>query len=105
MFPDNETLVGIAVSTRLSPDASIAMDGWINGRRWSSYAPEQMTLKHDSTEDVIFYWDRAHKFTKEELDALNLYLERYFEDGDPRPYLCDMTRSKAYLYTGEHKED
>lgn len=105
MFPNNERLIGIAVSCRLSPDASIAMEGWLHGLRWSAYNKEQSTLRSDHVDNVIFYWDRMHNFTKEELDALKLYLERFFEPDDPKPYLCDMVRSFAYLYAGSHKEE
>ena len=105
MIPNPEKLVGIAVSAKLSPDASLAMHGWISGRRWSVYDKERTTLLFDSTPKVMFYWDPNHNFTKKELDALNLYLERYFEANDPKPYLCDMVRSKTYFYTGAHKED
>ena len=104
MFPNNERLVGIAVSSRLSPDASIAMEGWLHGRRWSEYN-EGSTLRSDHVDNVIFYWDRMHNFTKKELDGLNLYLERFFELDDPKPYLCDMVRSSAYLYAGSRKEE
>ena len=92
MFPNSEQLIGIAVSNGLSPDASIAMEGWLHG------------LRSDHVDNVIFYWDRTHNFTKEELDALKAYLERFFEEDDPIPYLCDMVRSSAYLYEGSHKE-
>lgn len=105
MFPNNERLVGIAVNSKLSPDASIAMEGWLHGRRWSTYDMERTTLRSDKIDDVIFYWDRTHNFTKEELNALKLYLERFEEPDDPKPYLCDMARSSAYLYTGVHKEE
>lgn len=105
MYRNEEKLVGIAVRSELSADASIAMMSWLYGRRWSSYDRDATTLKYDYTSDVIFYWDRTHNFTKDELDALNLYLERYFEHDDPKPYLCDMARSSAYLYTGAHKDE
>lgn len=105
MIPNAEKLVGIAVEEKLSPDASLAMHGWLSGQRWSVYDPERTTLQFDSFAKITFYWDPNHNFTKQELDALNLYLERYFEEDDPKPYLCDLVRSKAYFYTGEHKED
>ena len=104
MSLNKERLIGIAVSCELSPDASIAMEGWLSGRRWSVYDPERTTLRFDSSPKVMFYWDPNHSFTKQELDSLNLYLERYFEKDDPKPYLCDMVRSSAYLYAGSHKE-
>lgn len=104
MFPNNEKLIGIAVSSKLSPDASIAMDGWLHGLRWSLYNKEQSAFGSDHVDNVIFYWDQTHNFTKEELDALKAYLERFFELNDPRPYLCDMVRSSVYLYEGAHKE-
>ena len=101
--PNNERLIGIAVSSKLSPDALMVMEGWLHGRRWSVYN-EESTLRSDHVDNVIFYWDRARNFTKVELDALNLYLERFFELDDPKPYLCDMVRSSEYLYAGSHKE-
>lgn len=36
MFPNSEQLIGIAVSNGLSLDASIAMEGWLHGLRWSA---------------------------------------------------------------------
>lgn len=104
MFPNSEQLIGIAVSNGLSPDASIAMEGWLHGLRWSACDKERSTLRSDHVANVIFYWDRTHNFTKKELDALKAYLERFFEEDDPIPYLCDMVRSSAYLYAGSHKE-
>lgn len=104
MFPNSEQLIGIAVSNGLSPDASIAMEGWLHGLRWSACDKERSTLRSDHVDNVIFYWDRTHNFTKKELDALKAYLERFFEEDDPIPYLCDMVRSFAYLYEGSHKE-
>lgn len=104
MFPNSEQLIGIAVSNGLSPDASIAMEGWLHGLRWSACDKERSTLRSDHVDNVIFYWDRTHNFTKKELDALKAYLERFFEEDDPIPYLCDMVRSSAYLYEGSHKE-
>ena len=105
MIPNPEKLVGIAVNAKLSPDASLVMHGWLNGRRWSVHDPKRTTLQFDSSPKAMFYWDPNHNFTKEELNALNRYLEPYFEKDDPKPYLCDMVRSKAYFYTGKHKEE
>lgn len=105
MFPNSEKLIGIAVSGKLSPNASIAMDGWLHGLRWSACDKERSTLRSDYVGNVVFYWDQTHNFTKEELDALKVYLERFFELGDPKPYLCDMVWSSAYLYMGSHKEE
>lgn len=42
MFQNNERLIGIAVSSKLSPDASIAMEGWIDGDRKPLKIPENM---------------------------------------------------------------
>ena len=101
MFPNNERLVGIAVSSRLSPDASIAMEGWLNGMMRSVFG-EDNKLRHDNDGDVMFYWSTLHDFTQKDLDGLTKYLERYFEEDDPRPYLCDMQRTQQYYYVGEH---
>lgn len=101
MYPNNEKLIGIAVSNRLSPDASIAMEGWINGRLWSRYSGEK-GLRHNSDSDHIFYWYPSYDFNQDDLDGLTKYLERYFEEDDPRPYLCDMQRTQEYYYVGEH---
>lgn len=78
-FPNNERLIGIAVSSKLSPDASIAMEGWLHGRRWSVYN-EESTLRSDHVDNVIFYWDRARNFTKEELDALKFKSGRLLDE-------------------------
>ena len=101
MFPNNERLVGIAVSSRLSPDASIAMEGWLNGMMRSVFG-EENKFRHDNDGDVMFYWSPLHDFTHKDLDGLTKYLERYFEEDDPRPYLCDMQRTQQYYYVGEH---
>ena len=103
MFRNNERPVGIAVSSKLSPDASIAMEGWINGRLWvlSQYS-DGNGLRHDSDGDHIFYWHPSYDFNEYDLDGLTKYLERYFEEDDPRPYLCDMERTQQYYYVGEH---
>lgn len=101
MFPNNERLIGIAVSSRLSPDASIAMDGWLNGMMRSVFG-EDNKLRHDNDRDVMFYWSPLHDFTQKDLDGLTNCLERYFEKDDPKPYLCDMERSRQYYYVGEH---
>ena len=103
MFANNEISVGIAVSSKLSPDASIAMEGWINGRLWvlSQYS-DGKGLCHDSDGDHIFYWHPSYDFNEYDLDGLTKYLERYFEKDDPRPYLCDMRMTQEYYYVGEH---
>lgn len=96
MLANNEVSVGIAVSSKLSPDASIAMEGWINGFF------DGNELHHDSDDDHIFYWHTSWNFDQDELDVLTKYLERYFEKDDPRPYLCDMWITHEYYYVGEH---
>lgn len=101
MFPNNERLVGIAVSSKLSPDASIAMEGWLNGMMRSVFG-EENKLRHDSSGDLILWWSTLHDFTQKDLDGLTTCLERYFEEDDPRPYLCDMQRTQEYYYVGEH---
>lgn len=73
MFANNEISVGIAVSNRLSPDASIAMEGWINGFLWSRYF-DGKELHHDSDGNHIFYWDTSYDFDQDDLDELTKYL-------------------------------
>ena len=101
MVPNAEKLVGIAVNINLSADASIAMDGWLNGMMRSVFGKDNK-LRHDNDRDVMFYWSPLHDFTLLDLDGLTEYLERYFEEDDPRPYLCDMQRTQQYYYVGEH---
>ena len=101
MFPNNERLVGIAVNINLSADASIAMEEWLNGMMRSVFG-EEYKLRHDNDRDVMFYWSPLHDFTQKDLDGLTKCLERYFEEDDPKPYLCDMQRSQQYYYVGEH---
>lgn len=101
MLANNEISVGIAVSSKLSPDASIAMEGWINGFRWSRCFNES-GLRHENDGNHIFYWDISWDFDQDELDGLTKYLERYFEEEDPRPYLCDIRMIREYYYVGEH---
>lgn len=101
MLANNEVSVGIAVSSKLSPDASIAMEGWINGFLGSRFY-DGNELRHDSDGDHIFYWHTSWNFDQDELDVLTKYLERYFEEDDPRPYLCDMRITHEYYYVGEH---
>lgn len=101
MFANNEISVGIAVSSKLSPDASIAMEGWINGFLWSRYF-DGKGLHHDRDGNHIFYWDTSYDFDQDDLDELTKYLGRYFKENDPWPYLCDMRMTQEYYYVGEH---
>ena len=101
MLANNVTFVGIAVISKLSPNASIAMEGWIKGFLWSRYF-DGSRLRHNNDGNHIFYWDISYDFDQEDLDELTKYLERYFKENDPRPYLCDIRMTQEYYYIGEH---
>lgn len=62
MLANNEVSVGIAVSSKLSPDASIAMEGWINGFLGSRYF-DGNELRHDSDGDHINKEEKAYSLT------------------------------------------
>lgn len=93
----NETKVGIAVHYSMSSEASIAMDGFLHGR--------SRNLEMRESGAVIYWYDDFRNFSEQELDDLVLFLAKYMDDDDPMPYLCQLSRSKEYEYTGKAEPD
>lgn len=103
-----EHVVGIAVDMTLSADASIAMDAWLNGFDTLAFdKPKDLAnrMMHFDENGLMIYYSKAGNLTQNNLDCLTLYLERYFEDDDPRPFLCDLQRSTSYFYVKEHLQE
>lgn len=107
--PDsNEHLVGIAVDLTLSADASVAMDAWLNGFITTMFDnPKDVAnrLMHFTEGNLLIYYAKGRNFDQGILDCLTLYLERYFEDDDPRPFMCDLQRSTSYFYVKEYVQE
>ena len=102
-----ENIVGIAVDASLNVHASVAlegwMNGWVNGYHFSERA-DRTSLWQFAIKGRIVYFDPEHDFTRKDLDGLNAFLEKYINDDDPKPYLCDLKRSDRYLYVGMHMD-
>ena len=102
-----ENIVGIAIDASLNVHASVALEGWmtgwVNGYHFSERA-DQTSLWQFAVKDRIIYFDPEHDFTQKDLDGLNAFLEKYIDDDDPKPYLCDLKRSDEYLYVGMHMD-